>query len=1092
MPADLSNIRTRLKEFDFTGLFIEELGWNRVSSRSLSVLVDGETFTLKPVAEKCGVVIYLCEPDAEGNIPPTNLRRKIEFQVAKSNYEHLIIFVDGKRTTQRWQWVKRENKRDNGKVTGGRTQKYIEETWHISQPGELLAQKIQRLNIDIEEEECINILDITNRTRQAFDVERVTKRFYDKFKNEHKAFLGFITGIEKVADKEWYASLMLNRMMFIYFIQKKGFLDNDPDYLRNRLERVRSSNGRDQFHSFYRFFLLKLFHEGLAKEKKDRSSEFRELLGDVPFLNGGLFDVHDLEHTYKNINIKDDAFEKLFVFFDNYQWHLDDRPLRNDNEINPDVLGYIFEKYINQKEMGAYYTKEDITGYISRNTIIPYLFQSAEKVCSVAFKPGGSVWRLLQDNPDRYIYDAMKKGVHLDIPPEIAKGIKDVSKREKWNTLAREDYALPTEIWREYIARRQRYEEVHQKLAQGEINNINDLITYNLDIEKFAEDVIVNAEGTELVKAFWDALNSISILDPTCGSGAFLFAALNILEPLYTRCLESMQGFVEDLQSSQRKHHPDKLKHFKDVLAEMERHPNRRYFILKSIIINNLYGVDIMEEAVEICKLRLFLKLAAQVENKDRIEPLPDIDFNIRAGNTLVGFASLEEVKRTLQDRFIAEDKDMVQEIEHKAEDADHLFQQFRQMQTEKKINVQEFHQAKQDLRKRLDVLRDKMDYYLAGEYGIQSRNNKYEKWRESHQPFHWFIEFYGIMNQGGFDVIIGNPPYVAIKKVGYNFCSSYFKSLVGGNLYNLTMERSYKIIRQKCYFGMIVPVSLISGEGFIAIARESFKHLSWVSSYSNRPAKLFYGVEQRLTVLLAKMEDGIVYSSEYQHWYEDERPFLFQGIFYAPTILIKNKFMPLKVGLDISNSIVKKIYMQSEVICNLIGKSGHGCWYHDGPTYWIRALPFQPVNNISSRSNHYHFLNCQDKEKGLFLTGLINSSIFYFHFKVLSNCRDFSIREITLFRYPQMNNNVYKKVAELAYKLGIHLQKTAKKCIRRYPSGIIEYHEYYPAHAKPIIDEIDHILSKHYGFTDEELDYIINYDIKYRMGLNGLDGGEE
>ncbi|MGI6458016.1 MAG: DNA methyltransferase [bacterium] len=496
----------------------------------------------------------------------------------------------------------------------------------------LLAQKIQRLNIDIEEEECINILDITNRTRQAFDVERVTKRFYDKFKNEHKAFLGFITGIEKVADKEWYASLMLNRMMFIYFIQKKGFLDNDPDYLRNRLERVRSSNGRDQFHSFYRFFLLKLFHEGLAKEKKDRSSEFRELLGDVPFLNGGLFDVHDLEHTYKNINIKDDAFEKLFVFFDNYQWHLDDRPLRNDNEINPDVLGYIFEKYINQKEMGAYYTKEDITGYISRNTIIPYLFQSAEKVCSVAFKPGGSVWRLLQDNPDRYIYDAMKKGVHLDIPPEIAKGIKDVSKREKWNTLAREDYALPTEIWREYIARRQRYEEVHQKLAQGEINNINDLITYNLDIEKFAEDVIVNAEGTELVKAFWDALNSISILDPTCGSGAFLFAALNILEPLYTRCLESMQGFVEDLQSSQRKHHPDKLKHFKDVLAEMERHPNRRYFILKSIIINNLYGVDIMEEAVEICKLRLFLKLAAQVENKDRIEPLPDIDFNIRAG----------------------------------------------------------------------------------------------------------------------------------------------------------------------------------------------------------------------------------------------------------------------------------------------------------------------------------------------------------------------------------------------------------------------------------------------------------------------------
>ena len=78
----------------------------------------------------------------------------------------------------------------------------------------------------------------------------------------------------------------------------------------------------------------------------------------------------------------------------------------------------------------------------------------------------------------------------------------------------------------------------------------------------------------------------------------------------------------------------------------MARHPNRRYFILKSIIINNLYGVDIMEEAVEICKLRLFLKLVAQVDDVDQLEPLPDIDFNIRPGNTLVGFATLDDVRR--------------------------------------------------------------------------------------------------------------------------------------------------------------------------------------------------------------------------------------------------------------------------------------------------------------------------------------------------------------------------------------------------------------------------------------------------------------
>ena len=92
--------------------------------------------------------------------------------------------------------------------------------------------------------------------------------------------------------------------------------------------------------------------------------------------------------------------KELFNFFEKYQWHLDERPLRNDNEINPDVLGYIFEKYINQnekytsqKEMGAYYTKEDITEYISKNTVIPSLFDAARKGCRIAFEGEASVWK---------------------------------------------------------------------------------------------------------------------------------------------------------------------------------------------------------------------------------------------------------------------------------------------------------------------------------------------------------------------------------------------------------------------------------------------------------------------------------------------------------------------------------------------------------------------------------------------------------------------------------------------------------------------------------------------------------------------------
>ena len=106
----------------------------------------------------------------------------------------------------------------------------------------------------------------------------------------------------------------------------------------------------------------------LARPETDRAPELADLLGKVPYLNGGLFDIHDLERDNQKISIPDEAFEKIFKFFDEYSWNLDWRPRRKDNEINPDVLGHIFEKYINQKQMGAYYTKEDITGYISRNT----------------------------------------------------------------------------------------------------------------------------------------------------------------------------------------------------------------------------------------------------------------------------------------------------------------------------------------------------------------------------------------------------------------------------------------------------------------------------------------------------------------------------------------------------------------------------------------------------------------------------------------------------------------------------------------------------------------------------------------------------
>ena len=239
-------------------------------------------------------------------------------------------------------------------------------------------------------------------------------------------------------------------------------------------------------------------------------------------------------------------------------------PLQADNEINPDVLGYIFEKYINQKQMGAYYTKEDITEYIAKNTIIPFLFDATAKKCPADFAADAPVWRLLREDPDRYIYPAVRRGVVDDegnvlpesaLPDFVRKGMNDPKARmfERRYNLGEADLSrratarssrLPTETWREYVCRRQRCLELREKLGNGEVTAINDLITLNLDIRQFAQDAIANCQSPELLAAFFDAIRTVTVLDPTCGSGAFLFAALNVLEPLYEACLDRMESFL--------------------------------------------------------------------------------------------------------------------------------------------------------------------------------------------------------------------------------------------------------------------------------------------------------------------------------------------------------------------------------------------------------------------------------------------------------------------------------------------------------------------------------------------------------------------
>jgi hypothetical protein len=1109
MPLDFPRARPLLQNCDLAKLFIEELGWEPCRAK-LTLRVAESDYTFTALAEKHGFRTWLCEaPD--GGLPDHATRLKLDRKLSETSFEHLIVFVTRDRAQQSWMWVRREP----GKPLAARTHEY-----HRGQPGDSLLQKLQLLYVSLEEEEAgLSTVVVAGRARAAFDIERVTKAFYRDFDSHRKAFLGFIEGISEAADRAWYASVMLNRLMFVYFIQRKGFLDGDPDYLRNRLKRCQQERGKDKFYSFYRYFLLRLFHEGFGKRRKDRAPDLEKLLGNIPYLNGGLFDVHELEKPDrygKDIQIPDEAFERIFDYFDRYQWHLDERPLRADNEINPDVLGYIFEKYINQKQMGAYYTKEDITEYISKNTILPFLFDAARAKCKVAFEnsDGPTVWDLLRENPDRYIYPAVRHGVDKPLPAEIAAGlnppglhdpvpsgakpddIPTIRLRRCWNQPAPADYALPTEIWREVSARRQRYQEVRGKLTGGEVREINDFITLNLDIRQFAQDVIQNCEGPDLLMAFWQAITTITVLDPTGGSGAFVFAALNILEPLYEACLDRMDAFLAEWGDAGKKAHPNYHKKFTEVLARVAAHPNRRYFVLKSIILNNLYAVDIMEEAVEICKLRLFLKLAAQVEpdfTKDNlgIEPLPDIDFNIRAGNTLVGYANADEVRRCMTQLGGGQLKLMDEEelssfarFNTRCADVEDAFSKFRQLQTEGDGSVP--HADKLELQKRLKALEDELNRHLAGEYGVKvSDKAAYAKWLKSHQPFHWFIQFYGILQNGGFDVIIGNPPYVSAAKARKAYTVKNLATADCSDIYAWVLERSANLLREHGRSGMIVPLSLGFSSDFDSCRRLLHQAYgdNWFSSFGRIPAALFAAdVRVRNTIHIGSKSKSSKHSftTRLHRWFEAARPALFQTLEYAP-------FQPALWKYRIPKLNTARLAKAFE---RALGSSGHTLaastssratrhvlYFKKSAYNWLnfcRSMP--PCYEGQRRVEHtkfgeIYFADATTTQLALMLANGKLMLVFWFAIG-----DDFDVTRWNFADFPADLSKLPEKQRDALLSIAPKLEKAMENAVQFKVNAGRRVGNYNLAKCRDVTDESDRIFAEFLGFREAWEDIELYY----------------
>ena len=754
--------------------------------------------------------------------------------------------------------------------------------------------------------------------------------------------------------------------------------------------------------------------------------------------------------------------------------------------------------------MGAYYTKEDITEYICKTTIIPFLFDAAEKKCPIAFQTDSFIWRLLSDAPDRYIYKAVRCGVvdesgHvISLPRDIERGVKDVSKRDGWNKLAPEPFSLPTETWREHVDRRTRCLELRQKLSGGKVSSINDLVTLNLNLWQFARDAIVNAEGPEVAWAFWEAIAHVRVLDPTCGSGAFLFAALSILETMYSDCLECMERLVED--HAAKPHHPEQFTDFKKVLAQIDKHPNERYFVLKSIIIGNLFGVDIMEEAVEICKLRLFLKLVAQVDRVEQIEPLPDIDFNIRTGNTLVGCATTQDARRAFKEGatgqrklMLGDAEDAYKRFEEDAESVERAFRQFRLQQTTHGGQITFEH--KQGLRNRLAKLDDELDRFLAAEYGVNpDKRVVFGEWRASHQPFHWCVEFYGIMNSGGFDVIIGNPPYLERARLKGRYSVRGFETGSCRDIYAWVVERAFTLRARTGRVGLIVPVSIASSQSFSAVRDivEKRSTALWLSHFANRPAQLFVGAQNRLTIVVSASSGAksATYATRYHRWdgSSGERDHLMATMRFAALGDLARRFHGLypKVGACEAAAVLRKTRDGRPLAQQVVKRSKYPVLWVRVPGYFCQFFLDPPMvrpegGGAAKPRGELNEILASDEGQQRAIHAILNSSTYYQFFSAYTDCRHINPSDVADFPLDlaSLDGPVQKNLVILSRQL----ESAAKQhTSRRRKSGLlIDSVDSRPL--KPVIDKIDQVLAKHYRFTDEELDFIINYDIKYRVG---------
>jgi hypothetical protein len=222
--------------------------------------------------------------------------------------------------------------------------------------------------------------------KEAFSVEKLSKAFFDEYKKHYDIFCDFMVSKPSIRQTIFngdekgirdFNKKLLGRIVFLYFIQKKGWLGvpsksdwgkGDFDFLTNLFKNTKNPD------LFYSEFLSKLFFDTLNTKRKDDLIEL--VKGEpcrIPYLNGGLFEEDDKKH--RNLIFPSNLFKSLFDFFNQYNFTIyEDDPNDHTVAVDPEMLGHIFENLLeDNKDKGAYYTPKEIVHYMCQESLIEYL-----------------------------------------------------------------------------------------------------------------------------------------------------------------------------------------------------------------------------------------------------------------------------------------------------------------------------------------------------------------------------------------------------------------------------------------------------------------------------------------------------------------------------------------------------------------------------------------------------------------------------------------------------------------------------------------------------------------------------------------------